>query len=291
MAQRCDVPRTRTAPWAIGLVASWAVLSAGPVFAGEIEGFTQPSREIDVASVETGILIAVDVEEGNRVQRDQLLAQLDQDVIEASLKIADKQQQLRGQLDSAQAELRLREDRLLKLHRLLENRHASQEEVDRAAAERDIARARVLAAEEALDVKRLEYERIQAQLDRRSIRSPVDGVVKRVHKEIGEFVAPTDPVILTVVKLDPLLAVFAVPSGQAGRLTPGETVSLGFESEKAAVSGSVKSVSPVVDAQSSTVTVKVELPNPQGAYRSGERCVLVLPESPVKLSQTSPPVR
>lgn len=291
MAQRCEVPRTGRALWAIGLVTCWAVLSAGPVFADGIEGFTQPSREIDVASVETGILIAVDVEEGNPVHCDQLLARLDQEVIEASLKIADKQQQLRGQLDSAQAELRLREDRLLKLQRLLENQHASQEEVDRAAAERDIARARVLAAEEAVEVKRLEYERIQAQLDRRSIRSPVDGVVKRVHKEIGEFVAPTDPVILTVVKLDPLLAVFAVPSEQAGRLTLGETVPIRFGSEKATVSGSVKSVSPVVDAQSNTVTVKVELPNPQGAYRSGERCVLVLGDSPVQLSQTSPAAR
>jgi RND family efflux transporter MFP subunit len=240
-----------------------------------------------VASVETGILITIDVEEGERVRRDQPLARLDQEVIEASLRIADKQQQLRGQLDSAQAELRLRDDRLDKLQQLLQNHHASQEEVDRAAAESEIARARVLAAEEALEVKRLEYERIQAQLDRRLIRSPVDGIVKRVQKEIGEFVAPTDPVVLTIVKLDPLLATFAVPADQAGQLEVGQSVQIRMGPEKAPVGGTVKFISPVVDAQSSTVTVKVELPNPQGEYRSGERCVLVLTESAVKLTRTS----
>jgi RND family efflux transporter MFP subunit len=264
-------------------------LAAGAASAADagIEGFTQPFLEIDVASVETGILVTVDVEEGEQVLRDQPLARLDKDVIEASLRIADKQQQLHGQLDSAQAELRLREDRLHKLRKLLNNNHASQEEVDRAAAEQEIAQARVLAAEEALQVKKLEFDRIQAQLDRRTIRSPVDGVIKKVHKEIGEFVAPTDPVVLTVVKLDPLLATFAVPAEQAGQLSLGQTARIRMDSGKATLNGTVKFVSPVVDAQSSTVTVKVELPNPQGAHRSGERCVLMLTDSPVKLTRTS----
>jgi RND family efflux transporter MFP subunit len=259
---------------------------AGYAGATGIEGFTQPYREIDVASAETGILVDVDVEEGDEVRRDQPLARLNYDVIEASLRIADKQQQARGQLDSAEAELRLRSDRLGKLKALLENNHASREEVERAVAEKDIAQARVLAAEEALEVKGLEYERIKTQLERRRIMSPANGVVKRVHKEIGEFVAPTDPIVLTIVQLDPLLATFAVPAPDASKLTDGQTIGIQFGTKRTTVNGSVKCIAPVVDAQSGTVTVKVEFPNPQGGHRSGERCVLLLTDEPAKLTRT-----
>jgi len=99
------------------------------------------------------------------------------------------------------AEFEMRRERLEKLQELLGSNHASREEVNRAASEKAIAEARVLAAEEVLQVKELEYERIKAQLDRRFIRSPVEGVVKRIHKDVGEFVAPTDPVVLTVVQM------------------------------------------------------------------------------------------
>lgn len=277
---RCEL----TTLWAACLAI---VCGAGYANAAAIEGFTQPYREIDVASAETGILVTVDVEEGDVVGRDQPLAQLDFDVIEATLRVADKQQQARGQLDSAQAEFRLRADRLEKLEELLAHNHASREEVERATAEKDIAQARVLAAEEALEVKELEYARIKAQLERRQIVSPANGVVHRVHKEIGEFVAPTDPIVLTIVQLDPLLATFAVPVSQASQLTDGQTIRIRFESSKATVNGSVKFVSPVVDAQSGTVTVRVEFPNTEGRHRSGERCVLLLGDQASKISRTS----
>lgn len=282
----CKRPRQLTgclvSPWAACIL----MLACGAGFAGaaDIEGFTQPYREIDVASAETGILVEVDVEEGDEVRRDQPLCQLDYDVIEAALRVADKQQQARGQLNSAEAEFRLRSDRLEKLETLLQNNHASREEVERATAEKDIAQARVLAAEEALQVKQLEYERIKAQLERRSIVSPANGVVKRVHKEIGEFVAPTDPIVLTIVQLDPLLATFAVPTREAGKLADGQTVRIRVGASKSSINGSVKFVSPVVDAQSGTLTVRVEFPNPEGRYRSGERCELFLTDSAAKVS-------
>jgi RND family efflux transporter MFP subunit len=283
-AQRHTGPRA-SIPGVFSVVCCLAAgLIGGPAAAAGIEGFTEPYREIDVASAEPGILVSVDVSEGSEVREGQLLAQLDQELLRASLAIADKQKQLRGQLNSARAELEMRRERLEKLQELLRDNHASQEEVSRAAGETAIAEARVLAAEEALEVKELEYDRIQAQLDRCFIRSPVDGVVKRIHKDVGEFVAPTDPVVLTVVQLDPLLAIFAVGSEEVGQVAVGRDVRLRFMTDKAACSGKVTFISPVINAQSATVTVKVQVANPDGRYRSGERCVLLLSSDPVKLS-------
>jgi len=260
---------------------SWSGSATG---AG-IEGFTEPFREIDIASAETGILVKVDVSDGDEVHEGQLLAQLDQEVYVATMRVAEKQKELKGQLESAKAEFRLRSERLDNLRRLLQDNHASQEEVDRAETEKAIAEAQLLATTEALQVRQLEYERAKAQLDRRSIRSPVGGVVKRVHKHVGEFVAPTDPVVLTIVQLDPLLATFAVPAHQIDTLAARQRVQIQVGAGKASVAGIVKSISPVVEAQSGTVRARVEFPNPDGRYLSGNRCVLVLPDGSAKVTR------
>lgn len=249
------------------------------------EGFTEPYREINIASAESGILVKVDVSDGDQVHQGQLLAQLDQEVFRAALRVAEKHKELRGQLESAAAELRLTTERLGNLEKLLVDHHASQEEVDRAATEKAIAEARLLAATEALQVRELEYERAKAQLERRSVLSPVDGVVKRVHKHVGEFVAPTDPVVMTVVQLDPLLAIFAVPVSEIEQFSSRQQVQIRFGTGRDAVSGIVKSISPVVEAQSGTVELRVEFPNPDGRHRSGNRCVLVSPDGSAKVTR------
>jgi len=109
-----------------------------------------------------------------------------------------------------------------------------------------------------------------------------------VHREVGEFVAPTDPVVVTVVQLDPLLATFSLQLNQARQLHAGGLVQVQFASAKKPVEAEIEFVSPVTDAKSGTVLVKVRIPNPAGECRSGERCTLVLagssPVSPEKLT-------
>jgi multidrug efflux pump subunit AcrA (membrane-fusion protein) len=48
----------------------------------------------------------------------------------------------------------------------------------------------------------------------------------------------------------------------------------------ASVQGAVESVSPVTDAESGTVRVKVCFDNPKGEYRSGQRCTLRFSDQP-----------
>ncbi len=272
--------------WAFALTACCVTsFGIGSADAADIEGFTEPYREIAIASAETGILTKVDVSEGDQVHEGQLLAELNQDVLRASLRVAEKYKESKGQLVSARADLRLRTERLDNLKKLLEGNHASPEEIDRAATEKAIAEAQVLAITESIQVKELECERAKAQLEQRFIRSPVDGFVKQVSKYIGEFVAPTDPVVLTVVQLDPLLATFAVPAQQTEKLAARQQVQLRIGGQKATVSGTVKSISPVVDAQSGTVRVRVEFPNPDGRFRSGNPCVLVSPDGSERVTR------
>lgn len=77
-------------------------------------------------------MIAVHVKEGDAVTQDQALADLNQDVMRASLEIARIQRDATSALKSAAAELRLRSDRLEKLRELRLSNNASVEEVSRA---------------------------------------------------------------------------------------------------------------------------------------------------------------
>lgn len=181
-----------------------------------------------------------------------------------------------AQLKSAQAELNMRRQRLEKLEQLRDQGHARQEEVERARTDLTIAEAHLLAADELLEVKRLEHEKVRVQLQRRMIRSPLDGVVSRVRKEVGEFVAPNDPYILDVACLDPLVANFNVPSYLAKQLHPEEAVSVYLEDAAKWVECNVDVIAPLTDAESGTVRVKIRIANPGRKYRSGERCTLQL---------------
>ena len=174
-----------------GLALLIAVSLAAPAGAFEFDGFTEPYRTISVASDETGIIAELLVREGEAVQSGQALARLNSDVHLSSLAIAEQSMQAQGRLDAASAELQLRKHRQEKLESLRNDGHARQEEVDRARAETAVAEANVRSAREDLQIKKLEHQRIKAQLKRRTIRSPIAGVVTTLHKQQGEFVAQT----------------------------------------------------------------------------------------------------
>jgi RND family efflux transporter MFP subunit len=270
-------------------LATLAFVLAGTVtqsvFSTEIESFTEPYRTIDVAATETGLLIAAHVKEGDAVGQDQAIADLNQDVLRASLEIARIQRDATSALKSAEAELKLRTERLEKLEELRASNNASAEEVNRATLEKEVALARVLAAKETQATKRVEYERIRLQLGRRTVRSPIDGFVTKVYKDIGEFVAPTDPVVVTVVQLNPLLITFSVAVDDAANLKTKQTVALRLGKKKGSVEGLVEMISPVINAESQTVQIKVQLPNPGYKHQSGTKCYLVLSDSKGNLTE------
>ena len=140
--------------------------------------------------------------------------------------------------------------------------------------ELEIAEAQVKAAREDLLIRELEYCKIKVQLDRRTITSPIDGVVTFLHKDVGEFVAPNAPEIMTIVQLDPLLATFSILGPDAETLTLDQSIEIRFPVSKRVMEGQVTFISPVTDAESGMVRIKVRVANPDGKSRSGERCLI-----------------
>lgn len=262
--------------WLLAFIA-WLVACGALSWGGEIEGFTEPYRDIDVAAGEMGEIAELSVMEGDRVRAGQMLARLDESVLQASLDIAKAARDARGRVESARAELDIQQEMLRRLRELLTRQHATQQEIDRAVAQTEVLDARLRAAEEELAVRALEVTRAEVQLQRRRLTSPIDGVVTRVFKDVGEFVSPNDPVVVKVVQLDPLLAVFSVPTASATGLRSGQQVELRID--RAPATGEIEFVSPTTEAESGTKRVRVRIANPEERLPSGVDCRLLLPDA------------
>ena len=98
----------------------------------------------------------------------------------------------------------------------------------------------------------------------------------KVHRDVGEFVSVNDPVIATVVQLDPLIATYSVPSLLSREIKANSEVNMLVGDARLPAKGVVDYIAPVTDAQSGTILIKVRVPNPKHVYRSGEKCLLLM---------------
>ena len=249
-----------------------ATLAAASVEASDVQSFTEPYRQVAIPAKEIGVIDSILVREGDEVSQGQIVARLEDTVLKASLEVARAAKDSEGSLRAAEAALTAVEKRVDSYRELRSRGSATQRELDRAETERIQAAAQLQAVREELEVRRLEYERTKAQLRQRQIVSPFAGHVVVIEKEAGEFVAPTDPVVMRMVQLDSLKCVFSVPIVNAANMKTGHTVLVRVGANQTKHEGFIEFVSPTADAQSGTVVVKVRLPNRQGKIRSGEAC-------------------
>lgn len=277
---------THSKLWHVLLLTLWLAATARaqntPTESPEqdLEGFTEPIRKLEFIPPEPGIIASLLVHEGDRVKKGQLLGSLDCDIQQAALKIAKNNAAAHGRLDSAIAERDLRRWRLAKLQKLRKEGNANEEEVTRVASELSVADANVLAALEQRAADGLEADRIAATIERRMMRSPFDGVVTRIFHEEKEFVGSNNSPVLTVMQTDKLRVTFTIPTALACRLKPEQKVSLTFPTTGQRATGEIEFISPVTEAESDTVRVKVLIDNKEGKYRCGVRCAINLPRLP-----------
>jgi len=246
------------------------------VKAAETPGFTVPFRDIDLPAVDSGVIAELLVQEGDRVVAGQEVGRLETDLLQATLDVAEAARLAVGRKRSAEAEARLYRQRFDRLRTLLDKKHATAEEVEQAAITLEVAEAKLLTVVEELQVRELECRRIEVQLRQRMIRSPIDGVVTRIVRDVGEFVGPGDPVVMNVVQLDPLLAVFAVPEAAAAGLQVGAEIPLTIGSGRQSAIGTVQHIAARIDSQSNTIEVKLRVANPDLRFRAGEASFLTL---------------
>ncbi len=115
----------------------------------------------------------------------------------------------------------------------------------------------------------LELKRAQETLKRRTLTSPITGVVVARFKSPGEFVE--EEPIVKLAQINPLRVEVVVPASAFGSIKPGMRAEITPESS-GVFNGTVSIVDSVIDAASGTFGVRVELPNPDHRLPGGLKC-------------------
>jgi HlyD family secretion protein len=158
------------------------------------------TRNIEIGSFVSGIVVAVPVVEGQWVSAGERLFVLDRRLAEAELVTAQGEAEA-AEADVAEAEAELADfdDQVRRAERLSPGVSISRDRLARAQFAFRTARAKVEAARAKAEVARDRVRAAQVTLDRLTVRAPVAGRVLKVDVRPGEFVTagPTaDPLVL-----------------------------------------------------------------------------------------------
>ena len=236
---------------------------------GQLEGFSEPFRQIELSSDEAGAISFLAVEEGQNIKENDIVCKLDSGVQEIQVEIAKEMAESDAELLAAEENYKKREEITNRINQLVSSGNATKSEKLRTEMELRIAKARYLTAKQDAKVREIEYRRALLQLERRTVRAPFSGVVSKVHKREGEFISPLHPEIVSLIQVDRLIAKFNVPSSQIDVFQVGKKFQLDTVDGRK-IEASVFSVSVFTQAESGTVEVKLVIENHDESLRSGE---------------------
>lgn len=243
----------------------------GAVRAEALGCLIEPSQVAEVGSEVIGILEKLHVNRGDVVERGNPLAELDAKVERAALAAAETRAKAISELKAAQSNHDFAKRKKERTEDLFNKSFVSEQANDQAATEARIAEHRYRQAREQIDVANRELALAQAQLSRRTIRSPITGVVVERYLSAGERVEQKP--IVRVVAIDPLNVEVFVPAAQFNSVAVGRAALVRPELPGAAdKSGKVVLVDRVIDPASNTFRVRLELPNPGSTLPAGVRC-------------------
>jgi len=202
----------------------------------------EAEKEVEIVARIEGTVTKLVVEEGDWVNDGTILVELDGD-------------EKRLQLQQAQYEYQYREKLSRRATALVEKGVLSQEQLDKLELERDIAKS--------------ELDLAQFNLTQATIRAPFEGIIVERLIEFGQTVKPTDS-LLRLADLHPLRARIYPPEIEALHLKTGQQTTLVLDSQKTvSFHGVVSMISPVVDRDTGTVKVTIDVVNPPAVVKAG----------------------
>lgn len=236
------------------------------------KSFTEPIEQSIAASAEVGIITLVHIKEGDRVRVGDSLADLNQAVLKESLAIAEARAESTARLDAATSELELIKSQLEAIRSLVEGGHTNKFEVEQKQSQYQSAFAEFRAAEDELKLAKLEVGRIKAQIGDRTIKSPINGFVTEIHKQIGENLSNTEPQYATIVRVDELKVRFYLDAATLRATKVGDLVPIQVGSQQSRVSSIVTFISPIIDPDSGLGRLDVKIDNQNHQIQSGIIC-------------------
>ncbi len=210
-----------------------------------------PNQDVRVSSLVPGRVAQMMVAEGDHVEKDQVLAKIDDRPFQDQLRQAE------GAVEQARATLENAKLSRARAETLFERGIAARKELEDARTQQTVAEATLRQAEAARALSRL-------QLARTEIRSPLSGtLVKQVD---GTAAQP----IFQVANLVRVELLGSVPAAYLGKIRVGQTLPVATDAfPDTKFSGRVVAISPAVDPATNLGLVRIQMANAAGKLRWG----------------------
>ncbi len=226
-------------------------------------GTVEARRSYNIGFTRAGRLLSLEVDQGDRVKRGQLLGKMDpvdlpQRIRSAGLLLQKAEHQIiaaQAALNEARERARQAEKEMLRYRELAKRRQVSQETADNRATDARAAKEKVTEAEANLDGVKHDYERMQAdvealkrQLAELDLISPADGLITARNVEPGSVVTAGLPV-LNMIEPQSLWVQIRVDQALSGSISTGQPVDIELRSQPGRIlHGKVSRLEIVADA-------------------------------------------
>ena len=270
--------RTATPPPAVGVVAvERREMSIGVDFTGRVEAIDK----VELRARVQGFLDKRQFAEGQMVKEGELLFVIEKDQYQAQV------EQQKADVARAEAEAVNAAQQLQRGRELLRNNNISAATVDERAAREGVARAQVQQAKAAL-------RGTEINLGYTEIHAPITGRIGRSTYTVGAFVGPESGALATIVRQDPVYVAFPVSQRLLTEIRRRQAE--GEAAQRLAIKvkladgkfhphiGKPNFIDVQVDRGTDTVTVRADVPNPEGFLVDGQFVTVVVErENPEKV--------
>jgi RND family efflux transporter MFP subunit len=263
--------------WFGFLVALCVTAAAEDVL--KIDGVSRPIKDEILSMLVAGRLDAVHVRAGSRVKKGDILVELDRRAEE--LEVARRKLLMDGKIEVEAAKARVATlGKNLKDTKELYDRtkSVSREEVEKLELEHRLAQAEVEATELKEEREKIEHDVALHLVSRRTLHSPLSGIVTEKLRELGETCQPHEPLLRIV---DVSRCYFVVHAG------PKVTTSLELEEKfqiefklgkgPIIVEGEICYISPTADPASGLIEVRLIFLNPDEQIPAGIDGIISIP--------------
>ena len=232
----------------------------------DASGYVVARRQATVSSKVTGKVREIFIEEGMRVEQDQVVATLDDATQQAQLALAVAQaNSARASLVEIEAQLRNARLERNRQRDLAERDLASKSSLDSAEAVHDELAARLETGRENVDVALSNVALAQDSVSNMTIRAPFAGMVVSKNAQPGEMISPvsagggfTRTGICTIIDTDSLEIEVDVNESYIQRVSAGQQVSALLDAyPEWRIPAEVIAIVPTADRQKATVRVRI----------------------------------
>lgn len=204
-------------------------------------GTLQADESVELTGETSGKITEIRFEEGTRVQRGELLVQINDAELQAEKKRLTHR-------------LQLATDRAERQKQLLAEGGVSQEEYDATVNEVEVLKA--------------ELELVEARIEKTKVRAPFNGIVGLREVSEGAYVSPQTK-ITTLQRINPIKIDFSVSEQYASRVRAGQSIVFTVRGRDRPLSGQVYAANTDVDPDTRTLQLRARTPNPDGTLRPG----------------------